>query len=297
VSQPLTVICGPTASGKSALAIALAERTGAEIVSADSQQVYRHFDLGTAKPTPEELRRVPHHLISVVEPTEAFSAGRYQALADAAITGIAERDHPAIVVGGTGLYVRVLLHGMIPTPDADASLRARLLEEVRLHGAEALHARLSQIDPATAASVRPTDALRITRALEIHALTGRSVSEQRSEHRFAEQRYPYELFILDPPRDALYAAIDDRTQKMFAAGLVGEVERLVQRGFADAPPMRSVGYAQALRVLRGTLSEADAVTDTARQTRRYAKRQLTWFRKEQGARWISPPYAELRPGS
>jgi tRNA dimethylallyltransferase len=233
-------------------------------------------------------------LISVVDPTEAFSAGRFQALADAAIAGIAERGREAIVVGGTGLYVRVLLHGMIALPEPDPALRARLVEEGRALGVAALHQRLAQVDPEEAARVRPTDQMRITRALEIHVQTGRAASEQRRAHAFAEERYPHRLFVLDPPREGLYAAIEERTRRMFTEGLVSEVEGLVKQGLSDAPPMRSVGYAQALRVLRGELTEAAAIDDTARQTRRYAKRQLTWFRKEPGARWIAPPYSEIR---
>ena len=289
----LTVIAGPTASGKSALALALAERTGGEIVSADSQQVYRHFDIGTAKPTAQELARVPHHLISIVEPGEAFSAGRYQELADAAIAQIAHRGRRAIVVGGTGLYLRILLHGVIAGPPPDPALRTRLQEDQRVRGLPALYADLQRVDPATAASLQPTDAMRIQRALEIHAQTGRPASEQRQAHAFAERRYDHRLFVLDPPRDALYAAIDARTRQMFSAGLVEEVKRLVAQGYGDAAPMRSVGYAQALQLLRGGCTEEAAIAAVSQATRRYAKRQWTWFRKEPDARWVAPPYADV----
>jgi tRNA dimethylallyltransferase len=290
---PLTVIAGPTASGKSALALALAERTGGEIVSADSQQVYRHFDIGTAKPSAEELARVPHHLISIVDPGEPFSAGRFQELADAAIADIVRRGRRPIVAGGTGLYLRFLLHGVIPAPLPDAALRARLNEDVRVRGVAALYEELQRLDPAAAASLKPTDAMRIVRALEIYAQTGRPASEQRQAHGFAEHRYDYRLFVLHPPRETLYAAIDARTRRMFSAGLVREVERLVALGLEETAPMRSVGYAQALQVLRGASTEEAAIAAAAQATRRYAKRQWTWFRRERDAQWIAPPYAEI----
>ncbi|HEX4620691.1 MAG TPA: tRNA (adenosine(37)-N6)-dimethylallyltransferase MiaA [Myxococcaceae bacterium] len=289
----LTVIAGPTASGKSALALGLAERTGGEIVSADSQQVYRHFDIGTAKPTAEERARVPHHLISIVEPGDAFSAGRYQELADAAIADITRRGGRPIVVGGTGLYLRFLLHGVIPAPQADPAVRARFQEELRARGVAGLYADLLRVDPVTAAATHATDAMRITRVLEIHAQTGQPASMQRRAHGFAERRHEYRLFVLDPPREALNAAIDARTRRMFASGLVEEVKRLVALGHENAAPMRSVGYAQALQVLRGALTVEEAIAAAAQATRRYAKRQRTWFRKEKGAEWIAPPYAEI----
>lgn len=287
----LTVIAGPTASGKSALALELAEASGAELVSADSQQVYRHFDLGTAKPTAEELARVPHHLVSVVEPGESFDAGRFQELADAAIADITSRGKRVIVVGGTGLYLRILLHGVVPAPAVDPALRARLEAEAEAHGSAALHARLSAVDPVTAARLHPADRLRVGRALELFEQTGRPPSELYAEHRFAEQRYPSTLWVLEPPRDALYASINTRAKAMFDAGLLEETEELVRRGHRDATPMRSVGYTQALDVLEGRLTREQGLAAMQQATRNYAKRQLTWFRKEPHARSLTPPYA------
>lgn len=297
VRPHLTVIAGPTASGKSALALELAEAWDAELVSADSQQVYRHFDLGTAKPTDEELRRVPHHLVSVVEPFESFDAGRFQTLADEAIAGITSRGKRVIVVGGTGLYLRILLHGVVPAPPSDADLRARLEAEAEAIGNAAMHARLASVDPASAARLHPADRLRVVRALELFEQTGRPPSELYAEHRFAEARYPFTLWVLEPPRDALYAAINARAQAMFEGGLVEEVAQLVQRGFREASPMRSVGYAQALDVLEGRLTREAGLAAMQQATRQYAKRQLTWFRKEQAARFLSPPYAQALRGS
>ena len=290
----LLVIAGPTASGKTALAVELAERCGGEIVSADSQQLYRWFDIGTAKPGAGELRRVPHHLVSVVEPTEQLNAGRYRELAEAAIADIRARGRRPIVVGGTGLYLRVLLHGVMPGPGASGEIRARIKRQAAEHGREALHRRLAEVDPESAARILPRDLVRVERALEIYELTGAAASAGRRAHGFRELRHPFRMYVLDPPREALYSAIDARVQRMFERGLLEEVRSLVARGFRDAPPMRSLGYAQALEVVEGKLSVEAAIEVAARQTRRYAKRQLTWFRKEPGAQLIRPPYPELR---
>lgn len=289
----LTVIAGPTASGKSKLAIELALQLGAEIVSADSQQVYRHFDLGTAKPSAEELARVPHHLISCVDPDEPFSAARYQALADAAIADLERRGKPVVVVGGTGLYLRILLRGVVEAPGGDEALREELEALAERDGDLALHRQLAQVDPATAARLPPADRVRVIRALEIHALTGKPASEHRAAHAFAAARYEATLWVLDPPREQLYAAINARARAMFDAGLLEETRALVARGFRDAAPMGAVGYAQALACLEGRLTREQAIEDTAKKTRHYAKRQWTWFKKEPGARFIQPPYLPL----
>ncbi len=288
----LIVIAGPTASGKTTLAIEVAKRIDAEIVSADSQQVYRHFDIGTAKPTAGELALVPHHLVSVVDPLEpSFSAARFGQLADAAITDITSRGKRVVMVGGTGLYLRVLLHGVMPGPSRDEALREELEAFADREGNEALHARLAVVDPVTAAKHPVQDRLRVIRALEIHTLTGKAASEHREDHAFAADRYEYDLWVLNPERERVYAAINARTKTMFASGLVAETRRLVEQGYRDAAPMRAVGYLQALQVVEGTLSEAQAIQETAQATRHYAKRQLTWFKKEKGARHVTPDEA------
>ncbi|MFP2956569.1 tRNA (adenosine(37)-N6)-dimethylallyltransferase MiaA [Myxococcus sp. 1LA] len=289
---PLTVIAGPTASGKTALAIALAQRAGGEIVSADSQQVYRHFDIGTAKPSAEELAAVPHHLVSAVDPMEAFSAVEYQRRADAIIAEIAARGRPVFVVGGTGLYLRVLLHGVLEAPGAMPELRAELEALAAGEGREAVHRRLAEVDPETAAKLPPQDLVRVIRALEIHAQTGVPASVFRKAHAFAPDRYPFRLYVLSPPRDVLYRLINTRTQALFEHGLVEETRALMDRGYADAAPMRSVGYVQARAVVEGRMTRDEAIHDTAQETRRYAKRQLTWFRKEPGAVFLTPPYED-----
>jgi len=287
---PLIVIAGPTASGKTRLAIDVARRANAEIVNADSQQVYRHFDVGTAKPSPEELAAVPHHLVSCVEPTEDFSAARFQSLADAAIADVRARGKRAVVVGGTGLYLRVLLHGVVAAPGRDGALRAELEALADRDGNQALHAKLAAVDPVTAARLPIADRVRIIRALEIHALTGEPASAHREAHGFEGDRHAYTLWVLDPDREALYAAINARTRAMFDGGLLEETRALVARGYRDAAPMKAVGYAQALDCLEGRLTREEAIAKTAQATRHYAKRQWTWFKKEKGARFVKPPY-------
>jgi tRNA dimethylallyltransferase len=293
---PLCVIAGPTASGKTALAIEVARRWGAEIVSADSQQVYRHFDLGTAKPSAEELSRVPHHLISVVDPTEDFSAARFGSLADAAIADLRQRGKNVVVVGGTGLYLRVLLKGVVPVPGADPALRAQLGAFADAQGAQALWEKLKAVDPETATKLPPADRFRIIRALEIHAGSGRPASAARREHAFSEARHPHRLFVLMPEREQLYAAINARTRAMYAAGLVDEARALAARGYRHAAPMRSVGYGEALSVAEGRLQLDEAIALTAQRTRNYAKRQFTWFKKERGEALVPPYDAALIAG-
>jgi tRNA dimethylallyltransferase len=294
VSGPpkLTIIAGPTAAGKSTLALGVATRDGAEILSADSQAVYQDFDVGTAKPEAAALAQVRHHLVSVIEPLEQFTAARFQNLADAAIGDISARGHRVLVVGGTGLYIRALLHGLSAGP-SDPEVRARLEAEALGVGTEAMHARLAAVDPRSAERIASADTLRVVRALEIYEMTGAPASVVQQSHRFAAERYPFTLWFLDPPRDVLARAIATRTQKMFTHGLVEEVEALVRRGYRHAPAMRSVGYRQALGVVDGRLSLRQAEAETEQQTRAYAKRQRTWFRKEPGVRFVVPPYEEV----
>ncbi len=285
----VAVIAGPTASGKTALAVALARRLGGEVVNADSQQVYRGLDVGTAKPTAEERAAVPHHLLDVVEPGEGMDAARFVALADAALAEIAARGKVPIVAGGTGLYVRALLHGVVPAPGRDPALRARLEEEAARLGRPALHARLAAVDPAAAAAIRPNDLVRIVRALEI-AAGGILPSALRAAHAFREDRHDALLLALDPPRDALHARIEARVREMFSAGLLDEARALAAR-FGDAvPPRLPIGYAEAIAVVRGTLELDEAIRRVQVAHRRYARRQVIWLRRERGVEWIRPPY-------
>jgi tRNA dimethylallyltransferase len=285
----VAVIAGPTASGKTALAVALAGRVGGEIVNADSQQVYRGLDVGTAKPTAAERAAVPHHLVDVVEPGEGMDAARFVALADAAIAGVAARGRVPIVAGGTGLYVRALLHGVVPAPGRDPALRARLEEEAARLGRPALHARLAAADPVAAARIRPNDLVRIVRALEI-AAGGTRPSELHAAHAFREDRYDAVLVALDPPREELNARIDARVREMFAGGLLDEARAILHR-FGDAvPPKLPIGYPEALAVARGALDLEEAIRRVQVAHRRYARRQVIWLRRERGVTWVRPPY-------
>lgn len=289
----LLVVVGPTASGKSALGAALAVALGGEIVSADSQQIYRGLDVGTAKPTPRERACAPHHLLDVAEPTDVLSAGAFARLADEAIAGIAARGRLPIVVGGTGLWVRALLQGLVELPAADPALRAELALRAERQGRGALHAELARIDPETAAEIPPANLVRVLRALEIHALTGEKPSEVRARHAFARLRYRARVLGLAPPRAELYARVDARAKAMFERGLLDEVRALLARGLRDAPALKALGYPQAVAALDGRCSAEEAAAEVARQTRRYSKRQLTWFRADPLVEWLPwPPPVE-----
>ena len=283
----LLVVAGPTASGKTALAIALARRLGGEIVNADSQQVYRGLDVGTAKPTAEERAAAPHHLVDVVAPGEGMDAARFVALADAAIADVAGRGRLPIVAGGTGLYLRALLHGVVEAPGRDPALRAALEAEAIAAGRPALHARLAAVDPEAAARIGANDLVRIVRALEI-AAGGRRPSELLAAHAFAPDRYPAVLLALDVPRAELHARIDARVRAMFAGGLLDEARALA--ALPEPPPRLPIGYGEAIACVRGELEVEEAIRRVQVAHRRYARRQVIWLRRERGVEWIAPPY-------
>lgn len=275
---PLTVVVGPTASGKTTTAISIAREGGGEIIGADSQQVYRHFNLGLAKPTAAQLAQVPHHLISFVEPDEEFSAATWVRQADALVAELQSRGEPVVVVGGSGMYLRMLLYGVVATTPRDTALRQAMTEFAETRGDVELHARLAAVDPESARALHVHDRVRVIRALEISLRQAQPASALRQAHGFRTAKYAYRAVVMDPPRAELYAAIDARAHAMFQAGLVDEVRALVARGYREAAPMRALGYQQALAVVDGKLSESEAVERTAQATRRYAKRQLTWLR-------------------
>ncbi|MGQ9900800.1 MAG: tRNA (adenosine(37)-N6)-dimethylallyltransferase MiaA [Fimbriimonadales bacterium] len=283
--QRVWVIAGPTAVGKTDVGLLLAERWGGEIISADSSAVYRGLDIGSAKPTPDERRRVRFHLIDVADPSEVFTAARFRELALQAIADIQGRGKRVLIVGGTGLYLRVLLHGFsLAPPPADPEVRARWRAEVERVGAPALHARLQQIDPAAAARIHPNDAMRITRALEVYEMTGTPIS-QWQQH--ADTELPAIKTVLTLPRDLLYARIDQRVEKMIAQGMLQEVQTLLQNGYTpDQPALKGLGYRHVIEYLQGRVSWDEAVRLWKRDTRRFAKRQVTWFRKEPGVHWV-----------
>src|SRR3954471_24492506 len=289
--QRLVVIAGPTASGKTALAVEIAEKLGAEIVSADSQQCYRGLDAGTAKPTAEEQQRARHHLLDVADPEEQLDAAQFVRLADAAIADITARGKQVIVAGGTGLWIRALLRGLVDAPGASSEFRAALREEFEARGVPAVHQRLAAVDAEAAARILPNDRVRIERALEVHALSGRPLSELQREHRFAEVRYHSLIYFLDPPREVLRERIEARTRRMFADGaLRAETEWLLGRGSARA--LKIIGYEEMAEALR-TGDFAAAEERTRARTWQYARRQRTWFAKDAGPA-LDWPFDALR---
>ncbi|HWB83638.1 MAG TPA: tRNA (adenosine(37)-N6)-dimethylallyltransferase MiaA [Bryobacteraceae bacterium] len=282
----MVAVSGPTGSGKSSLALALAEVFNGEIVNCDSLQVYRHFDIGTAKLPPAERRGIPHHLIDIVDPDAVFTAGQYARLARQAIAGISARGHLPILAGGTGFYLRALLDGLFAGPTRDQALRDRLAaRHARRPGS--LHRLLSRFDSAAAKRIHPNDIPKVMRALEVCLLSRRPVSELFQEGRDALQGYRTLKLGLLPDRDALYQRLDLRCREMFENGLPEEVTGILARGFtAAAKPFESHGYKQALQLLNGELTPKEAVFYAQRNTRRYAKRQITWFRREAGIEWL-----------
>jgi len=284
-------IVGPTASGKSALALELAAAIGGEIVSADSRQVYRHLDIGTAKPTPAERARVPHHLIDVADPDDAFDAARFRALALAAIGDVHARGRAVVICGGTGLYLRVLLHGLFRGPAAAPDLRARLRAAEKAEGPGTLHRRLAALDPASARRLHPRDLFRIVRALEVLELTGTPISAWQETHGFRTDGLRTLVLGCARHREELSARIEERCRAMLGQGLVDEIRGLWARGWGpDLPPLRSVGYRELGAYLQGACDEPTAVAAFARATRRLAKRQRTWFRAETAIEWFHPDH-------
>lgn len=283
----IVVVVGPTAVGKSALGLRLARDLGGEIVSADSVQVYRGFDIGSAKPDADEQAAVPHHLIDIRDPADRYSAAEFVADADAAVEQIGERGRLPVVVGGTGLYVRSLLHGLSTSPPADPAVRARLQRRVDAGELEVLFAQLGEVDPVAAARIHPRDAVRIMRALEVWELTGEPLSAQQAAHGLQAWRHRAAIVGLTAPRRWLHARVNARSEAMAGAGLLAEVERLRAAGVPEgAQAFGAIGYREAVAVCEGRLS-AEAFVDTvARETRRFVKRQTTWFRGQRGVRWL-----------
>ncbi len=281
---------GATATGKTAFALALAEAIGGEIVSVDSMQVYRGMDIGTAKASVAERRRVAHHLVDVADPDDPFDARRFADLATEAVTDIARRGRRPLLVGGTGLWLKALVEGLMPAPPADDALRARLQEVAGTQGTEALHKRLQTVDPVAADRIHPRDGVRAIRALEVHELTGRPISEHHREHRSSEPALNALSFGLTFEREALHQRIDARTEAMWAAGFVEEVRGLIAAGYSpDLRPMGALGYKHVCAALSDGVPPEEAMRLTQRDTRRYAKRQRTWFQKDSTLRWLKAP--------
>ncbi|MEM9292333.1 MAG: tRNA (adenosine(37)-N6)-dimethylallyltransferase MiaA [Acidobacteriota bacterium] len=287
-------VVGPTATGKTALGIEIAERVGGEVINADALQVYRGMDIGTAKPTAEERARIPHHLIDILDPEERYSAGEFARRAQIAMEEIAGRGKWPIVVGGSGLYLKALLEGLSPMPPRDLKVREELELELATEGLPAMVEKLRQVDPPTAARLLSGDTQRVLRALEVERSSGRPLSAWIADQPMGQEPLPALKIGLTLPRKLLYDRIDQRVDLMEKAGWVQEIRELLEAGHsASAPAFQAIGYRQLIRYLRGKWSLTEALSDTMRTTRRFAKRQITWFRKEHGLHWI--PAQRLEP--
>ena len=292
--ERLWVVVGPTASGKTALALELCEQHDGEIVSADSVQVYRHFELGTGKPSAEERARARHHLLDVAEPSEPMDAARFAELAELAILDIRARGKRPIVCGGTFLWVRALIHGLVPAPPADPAVRARHQARVDEVGRAGLHADLAAVDPEAARRLAPNDFVRVSRALEVHELTSVRMSDWQAAHGFQTVRHAARLIGVQREKEELDERILARCRAMLAAGWIEEVERLREQGYAGTRPFACVGYKQIADALAGTepLNRAELELAIYRATRVFARRQRTWLR-DQPIEWLPPGSAKL----
>ncbi|HJC91424.1 MAG TPA: tRNA (adenosine(37)-N6)-dimethylallyltransferase MiaA [Candidatus Mediterraneibacter excrementigallinarum] len=286
--RPLIILTGPTAVGKTAASIGLAKAVGGEIISADSMQVYRHMDIGSAKITADEMQGIPHYLVDVLEPEEAFNVVRFQEMAKAAMQKIYAGGHIPIVVGGTGFYIQALLYDIDFTEnDSDFSYREELEQTAGDKGAEYLHSLLKQADPEAAEQIHPHNIKRVIRALEFNRKTGQKISAHNEQERRKQSPYDFAYFVLTDDRKALYERIDRRVDKMMEQGLLEEVRALKDRGIArDSVSMQGLGYKELLAYLDGEISLDEAIRIIKRDTRHFAKRQLTWFRRERDVIWI-----------
>jgi len=285
----IVVICGPTGIGKTETAISLAESYDGEIVSADSMQIYQEMEIGTAKPTAEEIARVPHHMVDIIPPDAPFDAARYEKMAREVISALHGRRKLPIVAGGTGFYIKALTQGLFDTIPHDPAIRQRLQEEAESLGGGALHQRLADCDPETAERLHPNDIFRVVRALEVFEVTGRPLTAHHQEHRFEDQPFRQLNIGLTIPREALYNRIDTRVDRMLQAGLLDEVRMLLDKGYSpELKSMQSIGYRHMADFIQDRLSWEEAVRTMKRDTRRYAKRQMVWFKSVPGIHWLAP---------
>jgi tRNA dimethylallyltransferase len=285
--RQVIAILGPTGSGKSELALCVAGGFAGEVVNCDSLQVYRYFDIGTAKLTPEARRGIPHHLIDILDPDQMFTAGEYARLGRGVLDEISMRRHLPVLAGGTGFYVRALIDGLFPGPNRDQDLRDRLAQRERRRTGS-LHRLLRRFDPAAAARIHARDLPKVTRALEVRLVARRPVTELFKEGREALRGYQTLKIGLAPPREALYEKLDQRTRQIFDAGLIEEARSILGRGYAaSVKPFASHGYRQAIQFLNGELKLEEAIFYAQRNTRQYSKRQMTWFRQEPGMEWFA----------
>lgn len=283
--QPvIPVICGPTGSGKSAVAMRLARSHSIEIVSADSRQIIRHLIIGASKPSLDDQKQVVHHLLNLIEPGERYSAFKFLVNANNAIAEILQKGKMPIIVGGTGLYIKALTDGIVEMDNQDPKIRDCLEKEMEEIGPEAMHARLERIDSEAAAMIHPNNRPRVIRALEIYEQTGKPKSELAREGRYHQSPYEFKLFALNPPREAVYDAINSRVDEMFAAGVLEELKGLIDRGLSEKiRSSKVICYTELLEYVKGTMTLQEAVDLIKQNTRRYAKRQVTWLRHQMDA--------------
>lgn len=290
----LVVLLGPTASGKTEISLDWARRLGLEILSADSMQVYRYMDIGTAKPSKEARELIPHHLIDVADPDETYSAARFQREADSAISDAHARGKPILVVAGTGLYLRALTRGLFPFTGRDPMLRKELQEKARQKGVGALYDALVQVDPEASKRIHPHDLFRIIRALEVFSISGTPITEHHRRHALGQERYRVLYLGLERQRRELFERIEKRVDEMASQGLLDEVRSLVDRGYSpELPSMKALGYREMIAHLEGRVSLEEALGRMKRDTKRFARRQLTWFKAMEGVLWFPPQEQDL----
>jgi len=275
------IICGPTASGKTSLAMEVSKKIGGEVINADSRQIYRFMDIGTGKPTIEQRKEVFHHIIDIINPDERFDAGRFIAIADISYEEIIKRGKFPVLVGGTGLYIRAFENGLIPSPPIPEEIREEILRKKEQRGLRYLYEELKKIDPEAADSISPADFPRIERALSYYMATGQKISEMRKKHGFKEKRYETMRIYIEPPREVLYKSIRERIYDMIKRGWIEETERLLSMGYDEnSPGFTSVGYREIASFIRGKMSMESAIETIYKKTKEYARRQIFWFRKE-----------------
>lgn len=289
MKRPLIILTGPTAVGKTKASIGLAKAIGGEIISADSMQVYKHMDIGSAKIRPEEMDVVPHYLVDVLEPDEEFNVARFQQMAKEAMEQIYANGHIPIIVGGTGFYIQALLYDIdFSQGEEDTEFRTEMETFTRTYGAEALHAKLREVDPKSAEDIHANNVKRVIRALEYYHQTGKRISEHNEQERQKESPYAFRYFVLNDIREHLYKRIDLRVDLMMEEGLVEEVTALKNKGYTkNMVSMQGLGYKEILDYLEGTCSLEEAVYTIKRDTRHFAKRQITWFKRERDVIWIN----------
>jgi len=285
----IIIICGPTALGKTSTAINLAGTFNGEIIGADSMQIYRYMDIGTAKPTTDEQSRVAHHMIDLIDPDEHFDARQFAEMAYEKIMKLYVGGVTLFVVGGTGLYIKALVHGLFKASRSDMHVRERLQEQARIYGADSLYQRLRRHDPDTAERIHPNDSYRIIRALEVHELTGKPITAFQQEHGFKDNRFRALKIGLHINREVLYDRINHRVDAMIDSGFLDEVKRLLEMGYSDdLKSMQSIGYRHLIDFIKGRCSWDETLRTLKRDTRRYAKRQLTWFKADPEIIWREP---------